>query len=598
MAQYMSHTRSETTNSYMSSRNVKHRKNKKVNPLPSIVSTTVNKSKVASSESLPLKQDQIVKTKFTVTNDLKHKIRKNKEQHEPVIDTPEFKLLCKLFVPPKYLIHNDKIAVKQLYNNLPLIVPGAIESNNSQFNLNFELHLFLSSIVTHYITSWYLSKLNTDNLEFVRNVYNILSEFAKDFIRRFDIILSNGLLPLINELGSILNNHIEEIVTDSTSTNDIKFVDDYLRENMNRNTIKNADKDVKEIIKQYLADKHVIFENIEIQIPSEKVSETQHAEGNRIQYFRLIAKELITISFDSNNSYDDISQSTPTTSHITMSLLTILIADLIIDKLFKKIASPQFMLETIINNTFDTITKFSYKNEDAQSGNKNNGPRTIGSLIYNSFNNITHLIFNIHNISETYGSYNSTNILENSLFRLINTVTDLSSKKPLLASFLQFIKRTIMANKSTARIFDASSKWFIYNQVARSGILSDEFSCKILRSLREGVFKDDSDEDAKENIQEEKMTIESLSCKMVGILSNQIPNSIFAGKIITNIFRSSNETDEDLKRSISKFLKIFNFDISSMDNNSINEVCYLNQLLMIQWIDCIVSNLYPELTKK
>lgn len=152
MAQYMSHTRLETTNSYMSSRNVKHRKNKKVNPLPSIVSTTVNKSKVASSESLPLKQDQIVKTKFTVTNDLKHKIRKNKEQHEPVIDTPEFKLLCKLFVPPKYLIHNDKIAVKQLYNNLPLIVPGAIESNNSQFNLNFELHLFfppLSHITSH-----------------------------------------------------------------------------------------------------------------------------------------------------------------------------------------------------------------------------------------------------------------------------------------------------------------------------------------------------------------------------------------------------------------------------------------------------------------
>lgn len=594
MAQDLSHTRPETINSYMSSRNLKNRKNKKVNPIPSVVSTTVNKSKVASSESLPLKQDQIVKTKFTVTNDLKHKIRKNKEQHEPVIDTPEFKLLCKLFVPPKYLIHNDKIAVKQLYNNLPLIVPGAIESNNSRCNLNFELHLFLSSIVTRYVTSWYMTKLNTDNLEFVQNVYNILSDFAKDFIRRFDITLLNGLFLLINELCSILNNHIEEIISDSTSTHDIKFVDDYLRNNMNRNTIKNADKDVKEIIKQYLADKHVIFEDIEFQIPSETLSETQHSEENGIQYFRLIARELITISFDSNINCDDI---TPTTSHITMSLLTILIADLIIDKLFKKIASPQFMLETIISNTFDMITKFLNKNEDTQLGNKNNGPRTIGNVIYNSFNNITHLILNIHHISETYGSYNSTNILENSLFQLINTVTDFSSKKPLLASFLQFIKRIIMANKSTARIFDAISKWFIYNQVARSGILSDELGCKILRSFREGIFKDNSDEGAKENILEEKMTIESLSCKMVGILSNQIPNSIFAGKTITNVFRFSNETDEDLKRSISKFLIAFNFDISSIDNNSINEVCYLNQLLMIQWIDCIVSTLYPELNK-
>lgn len=594
MAQDLSHTRPETINSYMSSRNLKNRKNKKVNPIPSVVSTTVNKSKVASSESLPLKQDQIVKTKFTVTNDLKHKIRKNKEQHEPVIDTPEFKLLCKLFVPPKYLIHNDKIAVKQLYNNLPLIVPGAIESNNSRCNLNFELHLFLSSIVTRYVTSWYMTKLNTDNLEFVQNVYKILSDFAKDFIRRFDITLLNGLFLLINELCSILNNHIEEIISDSTSTHDIKFVDDYLRNNMNRNTIKNADKDVKEIIKQYLADKHVIFEDIEFQIPSETLSETQHSEENGIQYFRLIARELITISFDSNINCDDI---TPTTSHITMSLLTILIADLIIDKLFKKIASPQFMLETIISNTFDMITKFLNKNEDTQLGNKNNGPRTIGNVIYNSFNNITHLILNIHHISETYGSYNSTNILENSLFQLINTVTDFSSKKPLLASFLQFIKRIIMANKSTARIFDAISKWFIYNQVARSGILSDELGCKILRSFREGIFKDNSDEGAKENILEEKMTIESLSCKMVGILSNQIPNSIFAGKTITNVFRFSNETDEDLKRSISKFLIAFNFDISSIDNNSINEVCYLNQLLMIQWIDCIVSTLYPELNK-
>lgn len=594
MALELSHTRSEAINSHVNSRSLKYGK-KKVNSIPSIVNTAVNKSKVASSESLPLKQDQIVKTKFTVTNELKHKVRKNKGTHEPIIDTPEFKLLCKLFVPSKYLIHNDKIAIKQLSNHLPLIIPGDIELNKPRQRLNFELHLFLSSIVTHYITSWYLSKLNTDNLDFIRNVYNMLSEFSKDFIKRLDCMFLNGLFALINELCVILNDHIKEIASDSTSTHDIKLLDDYLKNNINRNTIKNSYKDENEIMEQYLTSKHVIFENRGIQMPVETTLGIQQSEDYRIQYFRLIAKELLTVSFNSDINYDATSSASPSTSHITMSLLIILVADLILDNIFKKISSPQFVLQTILNDSFDMINESLYKKENDELENKQ-GLRTIRSVIYSGYKNITRIMISMQLISEVYEPGNSTNILENCLFQLIDTITNFSTRKPLLASVFQFMKRIILANKRTSRMFDSFCKWFLYNQLAR--ILNDEFGCKLLKTLREGIFEDNDDENDDENNEEHKINIDSLTSKIYEFFSNQLPNSIFCGSTVVNSFKFSDESDDDFKSSIHKFLLIFNYNVSSMDNNLINEACLLNQLLIIQWIDCILSTLYPELVNK
>lgn len=599
MALELSSTRPGTTSNYVNSRGLKYRKNKKVNSIPSIVNTTVNKSKVASSESLPLKQDQIIKTKFTVTNELKHKVRKNKGPHEPITDTPEFKLLCKLFVPSKYLIHNDKIAIKQLSDHLPLIVPGTMESSKSRKNLNLEMHLFLSSIVTHYIMLWYLSKLNTDNLDFVRNVYDMLSELAKDIIKRLSSMLLNDLFSLINELCLILNDHIKEIASGPTSTHDIKLFDDHLKTNMRRNTIRNADKDESEILKQYLTNKHVIFENIGIQMPSsvETNLEIQESEDNRRQYFRLMAKELLTASFKSDNSFDATSLTSPSTSHITMTLLITILADLILENIFKKISSPRFLLQIILSDSFDMVSRSLYKKENVEFENKK-ALGTIRSVIYNGYVNITHWMINMQHMSEAFETRNSTNILDNSIFQLIDTITSFSTRKPLLASIFQFMKRIILANKSTAEFFDSICKWFLYNQLTRSKILSDEFGCKLLKTIRESVFEDNEDEDDDQNNEDQIVTIDILSCKIYEILSFQLPDSLFGCRAIANSFRFSEESDDDFKKSIYKFLLIFNYNISSTDNNSISDICLLNQLLMIQWIDCIIATLYPELVNQ
>lgn len=123
--------------------------------------------------------------------------------------TPEFKLLYKLFVPNKYLIKNNKASMQNLLNHLPSIVPS------SHSRLNLEVHIFLATIVVGFVNSWYLTKLNTDNFEFIRQIYQVICDLVNDISTRIVRLGDQSeIVDLVDEVCVIVESHLKETVTE------------------------------------------------------------------------------------------------------------------------------------------------------------------------------------------------------------------------------------------------------------------------------------------------------------------------------------------------------------------------------------------------
>lgn len=121
--------------------------------------------------------------------------------------TPEFKLLYKLFVPNKYLIKNNKASMQNLLNHLPSIVPS------SHSRLNLEVHIFLATIVVGFVNSWYLTKLNTDNFEFIRQIYQVICDLVNDISTRIVRLGDQSeIVDLVDEVCVIVESHLKETV--------------------------------------------------------------------------------------------------------------------------------------------------------------------------------------------------------------------------------------------------------------------------------------------------------------------------------------------------------------------------------------------------
>lgn len=570
----------------------------KVKPSPTTATSTTNvfTSKNASLESLPLKQDKIVRRKFKVAHDIKPKLRKNKELHDPIIDTPEYKLLCKLFVPSKYFIQNDNLTIRQLSNHLPSLISNSTDSMNTHSSLNFELHLFLCSVTTKYITSWYLNKLNTENLDFIRYVYTMLCDFTKDFTRRLTQVFLTSLIELIDELCEILDHHIQDTTTRNNSEYKIQFIDDYFKSRMNTNSIKNIGKSEARVVEEYLSKSHVIFDQENV--------ETSIDENQRLLYFRILTKKIIQITFDSKEIGNGIPTSDPTSSLITMNLLTTLVADLLLDKLFNEVSCPRFFIILVIDNIADMVSNFC-KEKTVDESQYNVSRTFIGiatTKLIGGYRKISCIISKIYTFSNIPETPYRGGIINMSLFLLIDTLIDFSNRKPLIAGFISFLKKVTMKNELISSKIDKMAKWYIYNNIMASDIVSDEFCCKLINNLRENIFSTKDDDEKIRNSQNQHSSrlhsLDYISNKVYELIFQILPNSLPLGSTVINSFGYHNEAEEDLRKSINNILMTFNYNVYSHDNNSVNDVSHLNQLLVIRWIDCVLAKLYPELLSK
>ncbi|KAG2732441.1 hypothetical protein G9P44_004858 [Scheffersomyces stipitis] len=564
-------------------------------------------------------------------------------EDDPVVQTAEFKFLYRLYVPNKYLIRNNKMSKKNLLNHLPLIIPSAVNetsptsstssqissrTSNDYAGLNFQVHLFLSSIMVNYISSWYLTKLNTDDMLFLQSVYQLLSDLVRDISRRVNAVLKDevSIVGVIDDVASILNKHISDLVA-----HDSQYELEILRTFQNRANSTNVfdedpSDDVETVIDRYLASNHLIFrQNVQdtslqntinrLGISSENSSklftfeksafdDTQLTEPpddpRQLEYFRIITHNILEATFE--NTTEDYAIN-PLSSKIGTKLIVSLVSDLIFIKIFDKLSTPDFILDTVGDGIVSAIEKYL----DSKSSSISKPVTTSKSVTISSraqvilssvYNRVSRIILGV-SVSKNTGDTPDSNDVEpdifgNSVFQLFDTITNFSSRKPLLTGILVFCKDLLQINSSVAAKVNSICTGYISKKILSSNFIGDGSLSGIISDLRVNIFE--KKDDKKEELEKDRVTVDQLTEKIFNLIRDKIPGLLPSFTRVTPFFNYFEETDEDLKEAIRRMLVIFNYENGS-DNIELHETCKLNKLLMINLIDCVIRTLYPELVQ-
>ncbi|EGV66701.1 hypothetical protein CANTEDRAFT_132957 [Yamadazyma tenuis ATCC 10573] len=472
---------------------------------------------------------------------------------DPVADTEEFKFLCKIYLPKRFQLNGDSgQQMKQLSAALPTFLPHSNDTTNISYpKLNFELHMFLSSIMVNYVTSWYLRKLNTDNMDFVQVVYSTLCEFIRDFAMRCSIILnSENLLDSIDDWSAILNDHIEGLVGENT----IRIV-----EQQGGLPVVSEPTGDRTIIDQYLASQHVIFAS----------------DASKQKYFRVLVKNLLSTTFSSAD--DNLG---PLNTQIGMNFVDIVVADLVLGKILNKLSTPDFCLSVISR----IVGAVKAKLDDRLSSVKTTSqPKSIREKIKNSFSrsykDVGYLTF-----WNDEGVDTDHNILENSVFRLLNTLTGFSDRKPLFAAIVSTVRSVIMSHSALSTKVNRIFKKYLFKGIVKSRLIHDDTLSKVISSLRTSVFNDDNPP-----VPQVELSATTIANDIYDLLTHKaLPGNLFS------YFKYKGESKTDTLHSIECTLRVF---MAPVDSET-NVPSTLNQWLWVKIIDNLVAKMYPELVEE
>lgn len=442
-------------------------------------------------------------------------------------ENAEFELLVKLFIPAKYLVRNNKINIKQLQDSLPVLV--------SMPKLNLELHLFLSSIVTRYVATWYF-RLNTDNMDFVLSLYGMLCDVVKSLASRIASAVDENLFEVVDEFARILDEHLTELWGEET----YKVVEEA---HSLRNVVKGLSDD--EVLQEYLCGKHVIFRH-STSPDSDSINYTP--EDPHLVYFRVLTHQIVLATFS------DISPG-PTTLKISMNIVVFLVADLVLEKVFLLLTQPNFFLLLM------------QKAVDAVKSRPKPKPRqpwpNVRSVFSKCYASVSAIVLGFSNVSDS-----GPHILESSVFSLVETITGVALRRPLVYAWLCGVRRVGCAVDTIRLRIDGAAKSFIRSKLLGSPIAKDDGLALVVRSLRESIFEGRSGPPSP------PVDPESLA-NDVGQLIN----------LTRGVLAYKGETPADVRRCIEGVLRVFNHQ-------------QLNELLVVQWLDVVVAALYPELSVK
>lgn len=464
----------------------------------------------------------------------------NDEEEEE--NRAEFEFLSKVYVP-NYIIKNNKVLVSDLIPYLPNLIGN--DEENEFTDINLELHLFLSSIMVNYINSWYLTKLNTDNFDFCTEIYQLLIIFTKDLCTRIGGLISNydDLLDLLDKVFMILNDHLVDLVKESNDKYDLKIINDYFCR-LNQQNL--PDQQNYEIIGNYLSSKHIIFLN------------------NRLFYFRLLIKEILDLIFKEKQLLN---------SQIESSLFISLLSDLVLNKIFEKLSSPQFILENI--NKIVVIA-----NQKLLNSNKNE-TSSIWKKIGKFYSTIKSLV------NFTWPTYKlNSDILNHHFFRVLNTLTNFTTRAPYLSSVILLLTNTVRQNQFLNTKLNSIAVQSI-KLIYKSPLISSSQICNQISRLRREIFHKQDDED---EVIDEKLTIPVL-VDNIHLTKVLLWQDLPVGR---NFLNFDNESEHEFKTRLHSIIRIFNFQEND-DQETINETCELNQLLIINLLDTIIHQLYPEI---
>lgn len=470
-------------------------------------------------------------TKFNSLID-REKNRKSKklELKNPFVNSEEFKLLCKLYLPKRYHLIDPTAAMKQLTNVLPSLLPNSI----SYPKLDFQLHMFLSSIMANYVCLWYSNKLNTDNMEFLQNVYNVLCEFIRSFSLRLNNVFSgHRILDRLDEWSAIVDQHIKQLA----GKREILVVEEYKR------SVTVARKTDETILCDYLAAKHVYF--------------TQ-----KRPYLQILVKKILQCIFNDNLNG-------PLNTQIGSRFVDVLVADLVLVKVIDKLSEPHFIL--LIISKMVANMKIKLDTRDTSKPKQSIVVRVKSSIStgYRKF------AVSMAEENDTY------NVVNNRVFQLLNTITGFSDRKPFLVGLITTV---LLIMQKNPRISDRINRIFtktISKHIKESKVLEDESFARIVSSLRQAIFPDAivSEEAAKKPAEKGAKSIEvaQLAKEIYEVLNHE---NMY---MILDYMKYDNESPQDIIDRITQFLSIFN-----------HSNC--NQWLIVKLLDNLIAKMYPELT--
>ncbi|RCK60771.1 hypothetical protein Cantr_08331 [Candida viswanathii] len=463
----------------------------------------------------------------------------------------ELNFLYLIYVPNKYLIKNNKKSIKNLIIHIPKIVP-----NNSQLNLC--IHIFLSTIMVKFVNSWYLTKLNTSNLEFLKGLYDgLIVEFVKDVVGRLQKV---NVLTLGDELVGILNDHIKLAESDPDKPFPYKFQNEFYEQCQElNNLIYDSNKSIREINIDYLSNSHIFFQNAPV------------------NYYRILVRQVLLSSFQ--DSQDEGGVVNPFSSKIASDLVTLILGDLVVGNIVEKLSSLEFIFEKL-NDILDLVLAEEEEEPPTTPVVVEQKPLTnrIKEWMYGTYHNFTKLVVLYHGKIKTASDESTTtdgfNIFDSSVFALAETIFNILERKPLLYNMVKTFKSLALMNSKLTSTINKVATRYLENKINEN--VTEERISKIINDLRVGLFYNDNQE---KEAEKQEVTIDVLTEKLLKLNS----------KILSVIDLSyKNESQDDFRNSIKLVLILFQDKGEYLDKG-------MNKLLIIKLLDCIVGNLYDNI---
>ncbi|PVH14206.1 uncharacterized protein CXQ87_002333 [Candidozyma duobushaemuli] len=465
-------------------------------------------------------------------------------KNEVELECSQMTLLSKLYSPGKSLSRLNEASKRQIMEHLPRLVEFP--------ELNFEIHLFLATIATNYICSWY-SKLGTDNNDFIAEVYCHMCTIVEDVVSRLTrAVEGDRFLFLVDDFARILKDHVE-----ATEVVDGQFA--FLREqkNLRLNRVRKEASD-EELVDAYLASQHAIFD------PQTTIEASQEP---RNLYLRVLTHKLLEAVFYGRKD-------NPLESGIVDTFVVGLVGDFILDKAFEKLSSPSFIIGTVLAK----IAEISTVEPKPQA------KESFVTRAKNMYSSLTILASvasaKKQEVLQTKES-SEWSVFGSAIFGFLNSISSFQRRIPIGLYGIGIAQAILSSLTSVSAKINAYCSSKLLKLVSSSPILEDQSMAENLKNLRMMLFEDQKESSVPPQTKE---VAEKLLSNVQTIFANSgIPISLF---------RYDGETDKDIQACFVNALARFE---SQKICNDLPDSSKLNQLLIIQILDLIVARLYPEL---
>lgn len=431
------------------------------------------------------------------------------------VELPEIRLLAELYVPPKLLIRNNKVPKAVLLRHLPELVPGFPE-------LNFELHVLLAGIVANFVCSWY-ARLNSDSSLFVASVYDGLCLVVGDLATRGgNLVTSDHVLLLLDRCADILADH----VTIATSEGSQPAISAKLAaQAAATNTVH------PKTLQSFLQSQHVIFENSEA----------------KLDYFRVLAKNVLQLSAPKS-----------TDSPIVTSLLTLTVADLVLDGTFTKLTKLDFWLNAAPLLAPRTAHKQSKK--------------PLIPRVYTILRSAWSLAVAVKRSILATTSQSRWSVFSSPVWKLVDALLGVSARFSGIYHLLCILGTAFSPPAAVVLKIDGFCRDRVLSWLWGSAYVQDHQLASVVAELRQKIFSAGPS------------TPPASSEETARLLFSRW-NELLGGHVMWCAYKD--ESEEAIIAKIHRVLQGFEY---CEDGRFV-----LNELLAVQFLDCIVLALWPEL---